>query len=470
MKRVNFCSLFLLLSVVGNVNAATYYVRTDGNDDADGKSHKTAWKTIDKVNRSVSDTSDKVYFQCGDKWIKEKLLIDWGGTAKNKATVGAYYLKNGKEFTEGCNQEKPIIDGKDVLPNKSFDALVKATKYHTLVENLRVLNSEGIGVRIFNCNYCEVYNVETDNSYRAGIQFYESNFGIAEGNQIREAGRSHPRVEGGKRWPANLSLVKSENILVRKNTVKESYGEGIGIYRSSNGAIIEDNILYANKSVCIYVDWSKDIIIRKNLCYGTTDSQYHRYQDIPYVGIGIKINDEYNTKGDHSENIEVYNNLVAYHNIGLSISTQHKDAKFKNNRIYHNTFVDNKFAVQVVDGPFENSFVQNNIFYAVSPDTYVYTGIKSFSGLKFNNNLWSSSISGSASGSGDIIGNPRLVKTDGWQSLKGGDLKPHDFMLRYDSPARDSGVKIFKISEDFLKKGRAVNDAPDIGAMEFTEG
>ncbi len=80
----------------GNVSAATYYVKPDGNDNADGRSDATAWKTIAKVNSFSFQPGDDVYFKCGGTW-NERLYIDWGGVDENnRAIIGAYYLDGGK--------------------------------------------------------------------------------------------------------------------------------------------------------------------------------------------------------------------------------------------------------------------------------------------------------------------------------------------------------------------------------------
>lgn len=44
----------------------TYYVNNDGNDDADGLTPATAWKTLGKVNSAELGFGDKVLFRCGD--------------------------------------------------------------------------------------------------------------------------------------------------------------------------------------------------------------------------------------------------------------------------------------------------------------------------------------------------------------------------------------------------------------------
>ncbi|MBQ3124600.1 MAG: hypothetical protein IJC09_04170 [Clostridia bacterium] len=50
------------------IKGTTYYVSNSGDDNADGKSPETAWKTIDRVNHSWFYPGDGVLFKRGDLW------------------------------------------------------------------------------------------------------------------------------------------------------------------------------------------------------------------------------------------------------------------------------------------------------------------------------------------------------------------------------------------------------------------
>ena len=51
-------------------NGVNYYVSNDGNDDADGKSPQTAWKTLAKVNGYTFNAGDAVLLRRGDTWYE----------------------------------------------------------------------------------------------------------------------------------------------------------------------------------------------------------------------------------------------------------------------------------------------------------------------------------------------------------------------------------------------------------------
>jgi Right handed beta helix region len=76
----HFCmwvfSLFACLSVVDELNAATYYVACDtGNDAGEGVSESTAWKSASKVSRFNFMDGDRVLFKRGCTWEDVSLKL-----------------------------------------------------------------------------------------------------------------------------------------------------------------------------------------------------------------------------------------------------------------------------------------------------------------------------------------------------------------------------------------------------------
>src|SRR5262245_24606355 len=128
-----------LLCATTSAEAATYYVRNGGSDSSDGKSHATAWASLNKVNSYSFAPGDSVLFLEGNRWAGQ-LTVDWPGTASERAVVGAYYL-DGSTPVRGYRSSRPIIDGEDRLPSGPWDALVGVRTERVRVENLRVQNS-----------------------------------------------------------------------------------------------------------------------------------------------------------------------------------------------------------------------------------------------------------------------------------------------------------------------------------------
>ncbi len=437
---------------------AVYYVSNDGNDNADGLSDATAWASINKVNDFSFATGDDVYFKSGDTWNfaahPGRLKIDWSGTVNDRATVGAYFMNGGSEVV-GVSGNKPLMNGNDLSPliGNSYTGLIQVNDSDYVdVENFRVINSEGVGIRFDDTSYARILNNETSNTFRQGILLNRSDNGLIQGNDITDAARIWPEVNvnmPGKHWPASLSVMGIGavdvyvNNIIRENVVYETYGEGIGVFQGPKDTLIENNILYANRALGIYIDASPGNIIRGNLVYGTTDPTFWRNGVTQGGGIGI--NDEAASNLPISENNKIYNNLVAYTFNGIELATHDPASVLRDTDVYNNTLIDNVVGIRSYgNGPFVNSTIRNNLVWAISPDAVPFAGDPNagYGGLAIENNLWSTTPQSIASGAGDVIGVPSLFKTTGWRSMTGGDLTYQDFTLTSGSLGIGQGLDV----------------------------
>ncbi len=86
------------------VDPQAYYIDAqNGNDNNDGKTPQTAWRSIDKVNNTTINAGNKILFRKGQKWIGS-LEIKNSGTANNPITIGSY-----------GNGNMPIISAVDTV-------------------------------------------------------------------------------------------------------------------------------------------------------------------------------------------------------------------------------------------------------------------------------------------------------------------------------------------------------------------
>ena len=85
--KTGFIGLLFVLS--NYAFAATYYIENSGNDNADGKTEATAWKTLNKVNASTFSPGDKILFKKGNSWYG-RLKITNSGSSGAPITFGAY--------------------------------------------------------------------------------------------------------------------------------------------------------------------------------------------------------------------------------------------------------------------------------------------------------------------------------------------------------------------------------------------
>ena len=433
----------LVLCLVGPGSATDYFVKNGGSDSADGLSDTNAWENVSKVNGFSFSTGDDVYFKCGDTWTTQQLTVDWSGTSGNYVDIGAYY-GNG---VVGVSGNKPIFDGLNTTPAADYSGIILSYRQDYInISNLSVINSRWDGVRMqgesssIRDEYNNVQNVDTETNYKVGIKYHYISEGIVDGCNVTDSGRTEI---GGGGWPAAVAITTSDNIIIRKNTIYENYGEGIGLYTITHNCIVEDNIVFANKKLHIYIDHSYNNIVRRNLVYGTDNSTFWRTVDGPGEGIGIS--DE-SWMAAYSKNNTVYNNLIANTSIGLFLWTGWPEWPLNDTNIYNNIILDSRVSnIDFVSSraTSENSAIKNNIIAYINGSGTLVTDAVSDAGLTWDYNLWSSTPDSDAQGSNDpSYAAPNITKTSGWTSLSGGDLNGSEFTLQADSTAIDEGTDL----------------------------
>ena len=115
-----------------SVSGTKYYVSVNGNDDADGKTPLTAWKTLKKANETALCEGDAVLLCRGDVW-RENLILQSG------VTYSAY-----------GSGPKPQIR---LSYNGKTEAKWLKTKYPNVWVFDKVLDDKDIGVVLFNNGY-----------------------------------------------------------------------------------------------------------------------------------------------------------------------------------------------------------------------------------------------------------------------------------------------------------------------------
>lgn len=96
MKKIRrlFLDLLLLFGVIlisacGEIEAGNYYISNNGNDNANGHTPSTAWKTISKVNSRKFAPGDSILFKAGGVW-RETLVVSGSGTPGNPIVYSLY--------------------------------------------------------------------------------------------------------------------------------------------------------------------------------------------------------------------------------------------------------------------------------------------------------------------------------------------------------------------------------------------
>lgn len=121
------------------VSGTSYYVSAEGNDDNDGKSEKTPWATLEKVNNANLQPGDGVFFRRGDIWRGEALITQNGvtysayGEGPKPAIYGSPENGSGAEkwsLLEGTDNiwvfYKDIMDCGDIVLDGDMDIADKS--------------------------------------------------------------------------------------------------------------------------------------------------------------------------------------------------------------------------------------------------------------------------------------------------------------------------------------------------------
>jgi hypothetical protein len=433
----------LALAWAGASEAATYYVRNGGSDSADGRSHATAWSSLNKVNAYSFATGDVVLLHEGHRFVGQ-VTVDWPGTSSARAVLGAYYLEGGNAV-RGYRSARPIIDGEDRLPATHYDSLVNVRANFVRVENLRVEDSEGRGIATADSTDAQVVGCAVYNVYNAGVHFLRSQRSLAQDNFVTGAGVGNR--QDGAPWGAAIEMVKSNDTVVRANTVSEAFGEGINAHSGSQRTLVEGNYVFGVRAVGIYIDTAPDMTVRRNLVVGTATSAYWRSGTA--VGSGIVLNNEsyhYPVGGGsmstsvQAKGAKVYGNLVAYTNTGIAVWGQLAESSFDGLVVYNNTLVDNNTQFSTMGKPIPNGKLVNNIMLSISAGTTDVAGANLGGMIAKNNYFSKGDPGGSYSHSGNRYTGVTLNKMSGWRAITSRDqVSWKDFVLASGATAIGAG-------------------------------
>jgi hypothetical protein len=464
-------------------DAATYYVRNGGSDSADGRSHATAWASLSKINSYAFAAGDAVLLHEGSRFVGQ-VTVDWAGTSSARSVLGAYYVDASNNAVRGYRTARPIIDAEDrLLPGGRYDAIVSVRANYVRVENLALLNSEGRTMSVLDVTGAQIVGCYVSNAYNAGIHFLRSQNGLAEANFVTGAGVGNR--ESGAPWGAAIEMVKSNDVVVRNNTVFESFGEGINAHSASQRTLIERNYVYTVRAVGIYIDGAPDSTIRRNIVLGSTNSTFWRSGGA--VGVGIALNNEtyrYPIGGGsqstsiQAKNTKIYGNLVAFTSSGIAIWGNLAESSFDNTLIYNNTLVDNNTQFSTSGKPTPGSKLINNILLSLSSGTKDIAGSTSLRGMVTRNNYYSGgNPGGDYSHAGNKYTGLTLTKMSGWRAISSRDqVNWRDFVLARGATAINAGdaepASASDASNNYnLDHNTASHNAPmDMGGLTFSSG
>ena len=154
-----------------NVIGTKYYVSTDGNDDNDGLSSETAWKTIAKVNSYGFKYGDGVFFKRGDKFRLTSTL---------NTALGVTYSAYG-------DGEKPVLMGSI---DASGEDKWESTEYENIYRFKQDINGQANDVGSIVINNGAMWGIQAQKNIRGerhdigrvfnGVEWFDTTAGPFE--------------------------------------------------------------------------------------------------------------------------------------------------------------------------------------------------------------------------------------------------------------------------------------------------
>ena len=410
-----------------------YYVSPQGNDANPGTLTRP-WRTLSRAAERVAP-GDTVYVHGGV--YQEAVDFSTSGTGEYPIKILAY------------PGDIPIIDGNNFqIPHQDGGSLLELSGDYVTASGIEVRYSSYLGVLVSG-PHSVADNINSHHNLHGGMRA-SGDYSVIQNslvwsNDMQNYGGIYPAGDS-----TGLTASRHPNyVTLRNNTVFGNWGIGMSTYES-NGTTLIGNISYDNFGPNVYISDATNVMFELNFIY-TTGAMNSPDQ------VGIQMGDE--VSNPPSSDITIINNIV--YNTDRNLACwEGSTGKMHNVLIANNTFVNSREESGVLfkDGLlFENVKFINNLILQEG-DLPVISLANSHPGLTFSNNLWSKPPRDSASGPGDIIGDPLLAKT-------GDQYTPEWFKLTGYSPAISKALSLPQVFIDFFGVNREA--PPDIGASEF---
>jgi hypothetical protein len=460
-----FSTIFLSFIITHSVAFATnYYVATNGNNSYNGLyptyqgGSNGPFKTVGKGIASLANSSsDSLYIRSGT-YVEQVTVNKSGQNDSNRITISGYE-----------NETVTISGSSNTVPSKcSSSYLFSITGDWVTLQNIVITESGDYGLRIAGDN-CIIDNVEVSYSWRSGMVFVGVNTGTATNCTIYNNSYSYNNCsrQAGYcgTWGASFTATGSSNITLENSVIYNNWGEGASFYNNVSNSIIQDNMIYDNGSVNLYLDSTYNCTAQRNILYYSSTT----------TGCGaenLALRREYPSSTFRGN--AIVNNFIKGGNWPLRAGLSHNGGALVDTVIAYNTVVNDRssadylFTISGPSGSHSDSEVRNNIFYEEVNAQYSIAYAGDTTGIEFSNNLWSSpqsEVDNSVEGSNDLYNtNPLLEKTGGTGP---GELSSKWFKLQSDSYAIDAGIPISGTTDDFYKISRPQGSQVDIGGDEY---
>lgn len=455
-----------------------YYVSPNGDDGNDGSEERPFATIQHALDTAVA--GDIILVREGV--YHETISFNTAGSADAPIVLAAY--PNERPVIDGMYQLPPVppsgwarcADPADKTSCFHYDPLVNIAADHVVFAGFDVQRSLGRAVLVHHPerrvqNVQILHNSVHDNR-NTGIKMLQADYVLVQGNAVWHASDYAPfdRTANELDWTHAVNALRSTNITYRANKIFNNYGEGLGTGRGSTNIVIEDNELYDNRALNLYIHRSQDVLIQRNKIYCTGNPQFLRGGNIP---AGIVANNESQFGGMLTvDRVLVQNNIVAGCSIGFGIwgggGGSVKNGS-RNVTVLHNTFVNlqsnpdirDPYAFSLIGAAdHENILIQSNLIYQADP---IINAAGDLTAVTFVNNGWLAAPLDWVLSDSDVVSRD-LGMANPDAELIADQFNVSNYKLKRSAAAIDRAVET-AVCCDFFERKR--DDAPDLGFFEF---
>lgn len=447
-----FATVLLTLAWWGSTvsvsaNSSTIYVATNGNNGNSGSQNQPLKSIQSAIDRAQA--GDTIYVRGGT--YNEALLITKSGTVQKPIRLHAF------------PGELPIIDGRYNLPTGTnagcsnvapkhcfvYQPLVSIRGSHWEFSGFQIIRSNGRGIGVSSPRGTKTRNVLIDscivNGVRsAGVHVLNSSGVTVQQCEVTDSANfaTHARSAQQLNWPVIVNVVGSDHVMIRKNKVHENWGEGVAAGRNSTHVTIEDNVVFDNYALQIYLQRSQDVLVQRNLVYHTNAPKFRRGGNPSSC---IVINNEGSFSGSLvTKRLKVLNNVTTGCGQGIAIwgnsgtNVQTSDVEIAHNVVANavrNTATAPVGILIIPRTKLNNITVHKNVVLQGKGHSVYFPASNTVS---INNNIWSHQPKQGGKGNNNQIADPQLKNPN--QTLQPGQVQVDWFKPKNGSPAIAMGA------------------------------
>ncbi|MCR8660418.1 DNRLRE domain-containing protein [Paenibacillus endoradicis] len=512
------------ITCLQGAQAGIYYVDSEaGDDNNDGLSEQSAWKSLEKLNAIQWQPGSKILFKRGGMWngqfrpngsgtVEAPIIVDVYGEAMSRPIINGGGISNkdtNNAFAEGAvhlyNLSYWEINGLEVtnkgavVSEAARAGIMVAAGGNGFVEHVYVkdvyvhdVNSHDDAQKI---SGGIIFRGDTVDE-KGNITNISSGFRdiLVENSHIKDVAIEGLRTKTYKNG-GDTGSIKNVDVVFRNNLIENILGDGIVISEMASGGLVEKNIIRrhsmstkARNYAGLWLYQTDKVLIQYNEVYegvnGYNDGEAFDF-DISATNNIYQYNYSHNNRGGFLltmtsagvGNVFRYN-ISKNDGNGTEIFFCMNDrTAIYNNTIYIGEGINVKYLIKETN--IQNMFFKNNIVHVEGTLDNYSQMTNSYNAPNVSNNLFYPASVASLPGSPNlyptlVTGPAKLVSPDAetivmdtWtQGIW--DTNIANFKLTADSPAIDAGVVIPDAGAHDIYGTQLYAGKPDIGAHEFT--